>query len=295
MFYFYINIYYMNQGQNFLNQIKLKEIEEKKIRKNMESKLISQYNLNSQGKKFNSISKLSNIAKGVFSKNKTAVSKTTIPLTYKEDQVSNNTSNTDQVSNNTLSTELDNNDPFKNNDLYENNELLYKYSEKNKNLLKKMRKNMKEMINQNLYLNKKIKNENKQKNLEALQNYVKTQRAILKKINNNIIERNKIKRKYPSLTGKLFMKKENKEKLNRLLSRKDKDIFELQINNAVKKIKKIVNNNSRTKFQTMLAEQSKKNGITKENRYKQIKESRPEIVSKTTRIGNLFSRVYGKK
>lgn len=128
----------------------------------------------------------------------------------------------------------------------------------NKELLKLIKHN-------NLYLNVKLNNNNNQEYLKSLQNYVKTQRLVLKIVNDNIKESKEIMKKYKTtgdlmktfkFTGKLFMKKENNEKLKKLLTEENKKKIESNVTNAVKEIKKTVNKstkvNKRQKFKDLL-------------------------------------------
>jgi len=277
-----------------LNNIKRKQ---NQLQKNMGKIIIDKYGLNKDQDKLNIIRQLNSNTKKVFKKTKKQ-NKITTPYTFfkssKKEEFhpvilnnsnnSNNsttslTKNTSEINNTNEEVNLveDNKQLYKYTkeneevNLVEDNEQLYKYTKENEELLEKMYENINKIKNKNLYLNIKLKNENKQEDLKALQNYVKTQRIILKKINNNIKESTEIKKKYSF--GKIFMKKENKEKLSKLLTKKNKEGIELYVNNAVKKIKKIVHNNRRSKFHNMVENKViKTTGKTLEERIAELKE-----------------------
>ena len=243
--------------------------------------IIDKYGLNKDQDKLNIVRQLNSNTKEVFKKTKKQ-NKITTPYTFfkssKKEEfhpvILNNSNNSNNLNNSTTSltkntSEINNTNEEVN--LVEDNEQLYKYTKENEELLEKMYENINKIKNKNLYLNIKLKNENKQEDLKALQNYVKTQRVILKKINNNIKESTEIKKKYSF--GKIFMKKENKEKLSKLLTKKNKEGIELYVNNAVKKIKKIVHNNRRSKFHNMVENKViKTTGKTLEERIAELKE-----------------------
>lgn len=258
-----------------LNNIKRKQNQLKKI---LGETIIKKYGLNNHEDQLNIIRELNSSTKDVFRKTKKQ-NQITTPYTFfksspKEEFHSVNSNNSNNLNNSTTSltkntSEINNTNEEVN--LVEDNEQLYKYTKENEELLKKMYENINKIKNKNLYLNIKLKNENKQEDLKALQNYVKTQRVILKKINNNIKESTEIKKKYSF--GKIFMKKEDKEKLSKLLTKKNKEGIELYVNNAVKKIKKIVHNNRRNKFHDMVENKViKKTGKTSEERIEELKE-----------------------
>ena len=172
--------------------------------------------------------------------------------------------------------------------LIENTVKLHEYTKENKKLLEKMYENMNKIKNQNLYLNTELKNQNKQEDLKALQNYVKTQRVIFKKISDNIKEVNNIKKKH-RLT-KLFMTSENKEKINKLLFNAiTAGELKLHINSVVKNIKKIVNNNKRSKFRNMIKSKvSETSGKTSQERIAELKIERHDAIKNTKPMGRLL-------
>jgi hypothetical protein len=312
-----------------LNNIKRKETQ---LKKKMGEIIIDKYRLNKSEDQLNIVRQLNSNTKEVFRKAKKQ-NQITAPYSFfkssspKEEFSSVSLNNSTNNTNNTNSTNslTANTSKIKNtaNLINDNNKQLYKYSNENEKLLKKMHENINKIKNKNLYLNIELKNKKKQKDLKSLQNYVKTQRVILKKINDNIkevelvkeVEKIKEQHKY---TRGLFMNKENKEKLkkfenlrkiknleklknlSRSFTEKNKKGIELYINNAVKKIKKIVNNNTgntkqsnnsvsignnavkkikknvnnngRSKFHIMIQNQIKKTGKTSEERIAELKE-----------------------
>jgi hypothetical protein len=269
-----------------LNNIKRKE---NQLKKNLGEIVIKKYRLNKAEENLKSLTQLNSNAKEVFRKTKkqNPVTKTFTffqsPST-EEFQLVNSNNSTNNLTTNTHETNNENEEV----NLVEENEQLYKYTRENEELLEKMYENMNKIRNQNLYLNVVLKNKNKQEDLKALQNYVKTQRVILKKINDNIEEVNKIKKKY-RFTGKLFMQKENKEKLNKSFTKKNKEGIELYVNNAVKKIKKIVNNNKRDKFHNIVESSViKKTGKTSDGRIAELKIERRDVIKNIKPMGRLL-------
>ena len=245
-----------------LNNIKRNETQ----LKNLGEIVIKKYGLNKAEENLKSLTKLNSNAKELFGKTKKQ-NKTSTPYTFfkSSPQVILNHSN----SNTSRSTSTNN--------LTNPNEINNPNEELNTNaqLLQEMYNNINRIRNKNLYLNTKLKlrNENNQQDynqedLKALQNYVKTQRYILKKINANIKEANEIKKKY---TFQILMEKDNKKKLSKLLTKENKIGIELHVNNAVKKIKTIVNKNARSKFRNMVDRTVKSTGTTTENRMIELK------------------------